>query len=145
MDLTGLTISAPLGFAAVLFSWCVALAAPTAPAVYTNAQAAQGGSVYASQCASCHGEQLEGNIGPAMKGPQFMQMVAAQQLTGASLLAVISQSMPKSTPGSLTATEYASIVAYILQQNGLPAGQTPLAPNDPQLQNLSLSKLPQSN
>ena len=88
MDLTSLKISAPLGFAAVLFSWCVALAAPTAPAVYTNAQAAQGGSVYASQCASCHGGQLEGNIGPAMKGPQFKQMVAAQQLTGASLLAV---------------------------------------------------------
>jgi mono/diheme cytochrome c family protein len=145
MDLTNLKISAALGFAAVLSSWCVALAAPTAPAVYTNAQAAQGGSVYASQCASCHGEQLEGNIGPAMKGPQFKQMVAAQQLTGASLLEVISQSMPKSTPGSLTATEYASIVAYILQQNGLPAGQTPLAPNDPQLANLSLSKLPQSN
>ena len=145
MILTSLKVSAVLGFACAIASLCGAFAATSEPALYTTAQASQGGSVYASQCASCHGGHLEGDIGPALKGRQFGQMAAAQQLTAASLLEVISQSMPKLTPGSLTATEYASIMAYILQQNGFPAGQTPLTPNDPQLQHLSLSKLPQFN
>jgi mono/diheme cytochrome c family protein len=115
------------------------------PAVYTAQQAAEGGRVYASQCASCHGTQLEGNIGPAMTGSQFQQMAAAQQLTGASLLGVISQSMPKSTPGSLTAAQYASVTAFILSHNGFSSGTTPLTAADPHLQTLSLSQLPSAS
>jgi mono/diheme cytochrome c family protein len=115
------------------------------PAVYTAQQAAEGGQVYASQCASCHGARLEGEIGPAMTGSQFQQMAAAQQLTGASLLGVISQSMPKSTPGSLTAAQYASVTAFILSRNGFLPGSTPLTAADPQLQSLSLSKLPSAS
>ena len=111
-------------------------------AVYSTAQANQGKEVYASQCVSCHGANLEGNIGPALKGAQFQQMAAAQQLTGASLLAVIAASMPKSDPGGLTPAEYADLTAYILQQNGYPAGAAPLSAKSPKLQALALSKAP---
>jgi hypothetical protein len=72
-------------------------------------------------------------------------MAAAQQLTGASLLGVISQSMPKSTPGSLTAAQYASVTAFILSRNGFLPGSTPLTAADPHLQSLSLSKLPSAS
>lgn len=109
---------------------------------YTEAQAEQGKHVYSTQCASCHGANLQGNIGPALKGPQFQQMAAAQQLTGAALLAVISESMPKSNPGGLSHAEYDQVTAYILQQNGYPAGKTRLSAKDTQLQALKLSKTP---
>jgi hypothetical protein len=34
--------------------------------------------------------------------------------------------MPKTEPGSLSKEEYASIVAYLLKLNGMPAGKQPL-------------------
>jgi mono/diheme cytochrome c family protein len=120
-------------------------AAPQGPAVYTANQATQGSGVYAGQCASCHGTNLEGSIGPALSGSSFEQMAAAQQLTAASLLAVITQTMPKTNPGSLAATDYANITAYILQQNNFTAGQTPLSANSPQLQALALGKSPSTS
>jgi mono/diheme cytochrome c family protein len=109
---------------------------------YSAAQAAQGKAVFSSQCAACHGANLQGDTGPALKGSSFQQMAAAQQLTGASLLAVIAQSMPKDNPGGLKPAQYDQVTAYILQQNGYPAGSTALSPKNPQLQALALSKPP---
>jgi S-disulfanyl-L-cysteine oxidoreductase SoxD len=42
------------------------------------------------------------------------------------LFTYLRESMPKSDPGSLSAQEYADVVAYMLRINGLPAGETPL-------------------
>lgn len=67
-------------------------------------------------------------------------MAAAQDLTAKSLLAVISQSMPKTNPGGLSADQYDAIVAYILQENGYPAGTTKLTGKDAGLQSLKLAK-----
>ena len=39
--------------------------------VFTTAQAAQGKSSYAKNCASCHGENLEGGSAPTLKGAGF--------------------------------------------------------------------------
>ncbi|MGB9153000.1 MAG: cytochrome c [Alphaproteobacteria bacterium] len=113
---------------------------PLGPAVYTANQATQGRGIYANQCASCHGANLEGNIGPALSGSAFEQMAAAQQLTAASLLAVITQSMPKIDPGSLSAADYANVTAYILKENNFAAGQNPLSASSPLLQTLMLTK-----
>ena len=38
----------------------------------------------------------------------------------------VSQTMPLSAPGSLTAPQYADVVAFILQKSGAPAGTTEL-------------------
>ena len=43
-------------------------------------------------------------------------------MTAATLLDVIANTMPQSDPGSLKPEEYAAVTAYILQQNGYPAG-----------------------
>jgi hypothetical protein len=43
------------------------------------------------------------------------------------LLDVIANTMPQSDPGSLKPEEFAAVTAYILQQNGYPAGATALA------------------
>src|SRR5215469_11248365 len=97
------------------------------PALYTADQATAGAAVYSQACAACHGAQLEGVAAPALKGANFGEMAAAQSLTADALLDVISNTMPQSDPGSLKPEDNAAVTAYILQQNGYPAGSTALA------------------
>jgi mono/diheme cytochrome c family protein len=97
------------------------------PALYTADQATAGAAVYSQACAACHGAQLEGVAAPALKGANFGEMSTAQGLTVDALLDVIANTMPQSDPGSLKPDEYAAVTAYILQQNGYPAGSTALA------------------
>jgi len=111
--------------AAPLASTAIAQAAK--PALYTDAQATAGAQIYASSCAACHGAALEGVAAPALKGAPFGEMSTAQSMTAATLLEVIANTMPQSDPGSLKPEDYAAVTAYILQQNGYPAGATALA------------------
>jgi hypothetical protein len=46
-----------------------------------------------------------------------------------SLFTFIKTTMPGATPGSLDARAYADVVAYILEANGLPAGNRELTPD----------------
>jgi mono/diheme cytochrome c family protein len=115
-------------------------AAADSPALYTAAQAGAGAAVFAQQCATCHGANLEGVAGPALKGPVFRQMAAAQNLNAQSLLTVISQSMPQDNPGSLTPAQYSALAAFILQQSGYPAGAAELSATTPNLKDLNLSQ-----
>ena len=126
--------------AGFLTSVCALSAVADAPALFTAAQAAQGAQIFSQSCAICHGAQLEGVAGPALKGPAFHQMAAAQSLNGQSLLAVISQSMPQDNPGTLAPAQYAALVAYILRENGYPAGAGELSSTTPGLKDLSLSQ-----
>lgn len=96
------------------------------PALYTDAQAQAGAAVYSQACAACHGQQLEGVAAPALKGPAFGEMANAQELTADALLDVIANTMPQSDPGSLKPDDYNAVTAYILQQNGYPAGSAAL-------------------
>jgi len=97
------------------------------PALYTADQASAGAAVYAQACGACHGAQLEGVAAPALKGSVFGEMAAAQGLTVDALLDVIANTMPQSDPGSLKPEDYSAVTAYILQQNGYPAGPAALA------------------
>jgi polar amino acid transport system substrate-binding protein len=92
-------------------------------AYYTSAQAAGGGKAYAANCSQCHGAKLEGMSGPALKGPAMKGSQAVRDI-----YAVVSQQMPASAPGSLSPPTYAAIMAFLLQQNGHPAGKTALTP-----------------
>ncbi len=112
---------------------------PAKPALYTADQASAGAEVYSLSCASCHGQQLEGVSGPALKGAAFGTLAAAQSLTADAMLDVISGSMPQSDPGSLKPEEYNAVAAYILQQNGYPAGSTALAKGAPGLKDAKVT------
>ena len=107
--------------------------------LYTAAQAAQGAAIFSSQCAVCHGAQLEGGQGPNLTGLGFRQMAATQQLTGTVLLDRISRTMPATARGSLKPEQYAALVALILQRLGYPAGSKPLTADSPGLAALDLS------
>jgi mono/diheme cytochrome c family protein len=115
------------------------LAQAPKPALYTDAQATAGATVYAQSCAACHGSQLEGVAAPALTGPVFGELANAQSLTADALLDVIVNTMPQSDPGSLKPEEYAAVTAYILQQNGYPAGTAALTKGDAALKAVKIT------
>lgn len=99
--------------------------ADTIPAIYTAAQATSGQAVFAQNCAVCHGANMQGGAGPALIGQAFAS--ASNKYTVAALFGEVAEQMPAGQPGSLTHDQYTSVFAYILKQNGYPAGATPLA------------------
>jgi mono/diheme cytochrome c family protein len=99
-------------------------AAGAPPALYTPAQAQQGHAVFERHCAVCHGRHLEGGVGPALTGGKFASVKAG--FTVQQIFEFLSVDMPADAPGSLTARQYLELMAFLLQQNGYPAGKTTL-------------------
>lgn len=95
------------------------------PAVsYTETQAAQGSLGYEENCASCHGANLEGfGLVPRLNGSAFADRWGD---TSADQLALDVRRMPPGAENSLSETAYTSIQAYLLQQNGIGAGESAL-------------------
>jgi nitrate/TMAO reductase-like tetraheme cytochrome c subunit len=92
---------------------------------YTTEQAAAGEKLYQAQCGNCHGAKLEGGSGPALNGAAWHQMYG-----GAKLLTVwgeIKGPMAQYAGTTYTTQQSLDILAYLLQQNGLPSGSQPLA------------------
>ncbi|MFN7918387.1 MAG: cytochrome c [Vicinamibacterales bacterium] len=104
--------------AAALAGSAIALVAGQQPAgapVYTAAQATAGRAAYQANCASCHVADLGGrNEAPQLAGGDFMNTWRTR--TVKDLFDYMSSTMPPGGP-SLSPDQYASIVAYILQQN----------------------------
>ena len=85
--------------------------------VYTAAQAERGIAVFKSKCASCHAPNR-------FTDDFFYQSFADKPLW--EMFDVISDTMPEDNPGSLKKEEYADVIAYLLQLNKFPAGETEL-------------------
>ncbi len=85
--------------------------------VYSQAQAARGESLYMSLCVTCHPTEV-------YKGNVFLTW---QGKTLGELMAFLQDKMPKNDPGSMTAEEYADVIAYLLKLNAMPAGTAPLS------------------
>ena len=97
-------------------------ASPLAPALYAHVQAAAGAKVYSAQCAQCHGEHLEGGVGPALKGPNLVRLAKKTKLAVGDMFSFLALQMPLNAPASLSHDQYVQVMAYILQSNGYPAG-----------------------
>jgi mono/diheme cytochrome c family protein len=94
--------------------------------IYTQEQADRGKPLYAEQCASCHGDNLEGSGPmPPLAGPDFQTNWAGK--TVGELFEKTHTTMPATAPGSLTADQAADVVAFMLSVGTYPAGATPLA------------------
>lgn len=91
------------------------------PSLYTLEQARSGHTLYVQNCARCHSADLTGGSAPDLVGPTF----TASSLTFGGLYQTITHQMPLDDPASLTATQYAAIVAYVLASNCYPAGTAP--------------------
>jgi mono/diheme cytochrome c family protein len=94
--------------------------------VFSADQALRGKSGYDGVCARCHGVPLTGSQGngPTLKGPAFLAHWDKDTL--GSLYTKIRDTMPQGSPGTLTDDVKLQILAYVLQQNGFPAGQSDL-------------------
>jgi len=92
--------------------------------VFTAEQAQRGQALYKAQCVTCHGEKLEGAVGPMLAGEGFLTAWGGRSL--AELADKIQFTMPLQAPNSLTRQQSIDITAYMLQTGSLRAGQTAL-------------------
>lgn len=101
--------------------------------VFTAAQAARGERTFEEACAGCHdtGE---------FAGARFR--LSWVDRTVGELFDTISTLMPEGDPGSLRPGEYAALVAYLLQMNGYPPGETPLPSAPVALEALNIVEAP---
>lgn len=92
--------------------------------VYSTAQADRGKDVYAQQCSGCHGDFLDGDGANgrvvALSGSTFADNWESASLN--DLFVKIGRTMPRGNPGMLTSAETLSLMAFLLQYNGFPAG-----------------------
>jgi cytochrome c5 len=109
-------------------------AGPAFAGGFTAEQAAAGETAYNSNCAQCHGKQLEGPDAPGLAGSDVMQNWA----TAGGLYDFIHVAMPPSAPGQLGDETYLNIIAYIMKFNGAQPGDEPLTADADKLAAISL-------
>jgi mono/diheme cytochrome c family protein len=98
----------------------------TLDGVYSTEQAARGKETYIRVCSSCHVlDWYKGDVVRAWEGATLY-----------GLFEVISTTMPEDNPGSLNRRAYVEMLAYILELNGLPAGEEPLSSRRSQLNSI---------
>ena len=112
--------------------------------VYTEAQAARGREHYRALCGYCHRDDLSGGGSeagaPALRGPFFLNQWRDRLLV--DLFVTIGTTMPQQDPDSLRAQVVIDVVGYLLQQNGMPPGETELPPRLDPLRDIALSRPP---
>ena len=93
--------------------------------VFTEAQAERGKQNFLTgRCGGCHKLDLSGDRGPALKGDDFLAHWDNGSV--ATLYDKIRETMPPNAPNETTDDAKIDIVAYLLQQNGYPAGKAEL-------------------
>ena len=113
-----------IALAALVASVGVLTAGGQQPAAgpFTAEQATAGRAAYDTNCAGCHGADLQGF--PTLAGPAFIGSWGTR--TTRDLMGLIQTTMPPDRPGGLPEQTYVSIVSYILQVNGSAPGPQPL-------------------
>ena len=106
-----------------------AAAKTTLSGIYTAAQASQGEDLYYALCVTCHPKGT-------YAGTNFKNNWYNRPLW--DLWDWISNKMPKNDPGSLSPAEVLQVMAYILQQNKMPAGATPLKANEKEMYGIKI-------
>ncbi|HEY7338802.1 MAG TPA: cytochrome c [Bryobacteraceae bacterium] len=107
--------------------------------VYTAAQADRGKSAYETSCVNCHNHDLAGSVrAPALRGDKFM--LDWQNGSVNALFSKIRFSMPATYPETVSDEVKLDIVAYLLQQNGFPAGSAELKMDAEQLDAIQIVK-----
>jgi S-disulfanyl-L-cysteine oxidoreductase SoxD len=93
--------------------------------VYSEAQAYRGEKVADKTCIGCHGSDLDGgDSGPKLVGDVFLANWSTQSV--GELFGWVREAMPADAPGTLSKEDAASVVAYILKLNHMPAGKQDL-------------------
>jgi mono/diheme cytochrome c family protein len=121
--------AAPAG---ALFGLTITVGAAQAPlrsvkdGVYTSAQATRGRALYDEKCTGCHANRMWGHDWP--------------EKSVFDVYDVVKNFMPEDNPGSLTAAQTRDVIAYILQNNKLPAGKAELPEAEAELKQIKLAQ-----
>src|SRR5678815_2253824 len=107
--------------------WTCATHAGEGSGLYSKDQVGNGRGQYAAKCGVCHGASLKGGGAPELIGAGFVAKWNGKTLN--DLYVYIRDQMPKGSGNSLPNQDYVDITAFILAQNGLPAGTTQLKPD----------------
>lgn len=86
--------------------------------VFTQAQVDAGKAVYESSCKNCHNMRFYRDTLRSWSNQPLLYLW--ENILG---------TMPADNPGSLMLDEYTDVIAYILNENGFPAGDTKLDPD----------------
>jgi quinoprotein glucose dehydrogenase len=105
--------------------------------VYTAAQADRGKAVYASHCVRCHGDDLAANRAYPLAGDRFIDHWEARTLE--HLFRLIRAMPPGAEAGTVGENDKRDAMAYLLQQNGFPAGSVELARGDDELATIQIT------
>jgi S-disulfanyl-L-cysteine oxidoreductase SoxD len=103
--------------------------------VYSEEQARRGQVIYKDSCSSCHGEMLEGRLGPPLTGDNFIGDWGKDPLS--ELAGKIRYTMPQGKPGSMSSQQVADIVAFLLQASKYPAGRAELPADEAALKRIA--------
>jgi hypothetical protein len=101
----------------------------TLSGVYTEKQADAGGDLFSNICSNCH------------KVAEHSSTAFKTKWNGAlvwDLYQIIGETMPKDDPESLSLSERAELVAFLLQKNGLPAGTADLSTDPAALKKIKI-------
>ncbi|QPF93740.1 c-type cytochrome [Bradyrhizobium commune] len=96
----------------------------------------RGREVFAQQCAACHGDKGQGDLGDRLVGGQGtigtakpIRTVGSYWPYATTLFDYIRRAMPQNAPQSLSNDEVYAVSAYILSLNGLVAADATLDAN----------------
>jgi mono/diheme cytochrome c family protein len=112
--------------------------------VFTAAQADRGKANFLTgRCGGCHKLDLTGDRGPVLKGDEFLAHWENGSVV--TLFDKIRETMPPNAPNETTDDAKIDIVAYLLQQNGYPAGGSDLRADADSLGIIDLVRKGQTN
>ncbi len=146
LDLAAAVLLAAIAVPAV---GCRSLSGPAG--VFTVAQAERGAAIYAERCASCHGASLEGATAQPLVGAPFAgnwgrdsvyARAMGKSFSVDDLAFFVSSTMPPGHAKETPPDDHAAVLAYLLQRNGLPAGETSLSLGAPRLKTAMLDLTP---
>ena len=93
--------------------------------IFTADQVQRGDVLYKEQCATCHGDNLEGSGPmPPLAGRDFLATWTGK--TVGELFEKTHTTMPATAPGTLTPMQAADLTAHLLKASGFPVGTTEL-------------------
>ena len=87
---------------------------------YSTEQARQGEDSFNKYCVSCHGANLtDGSFGPPLAGKPFQGRWAGRSME--ELFGYLRAAMPPGLTGQISNSGYISLMAYLLEKNGIKA------------------------
>lgn len=110
--------------------------------VYTVQQAERGKITFDRACASCHGDDLRGGGNPelTLAGPVFVSRWNGRPLS--DLYLKVGREQGDQTKTMMRPVEINETLAYVLEANKFPAGQTGLSQLFSDLERITLSATP---